>query len=1570
MASLPLVSVSRGSLWAEAVQNLALQDRATLQNPEIGRTDVLEAILQVIEIKKKLCLDKRWTFVKGGKVIVLRDKLDKIVTWVQRFKEVGSTIVQYDPVHAALPWAGVLFILQCAMGDAQTFGAMVDGVEAASSLIARYSAFDFLDSPTRATTPIEHQLRTAILKLDIAILRYLANAARFFSTNTARRALASTVSSTESQVTQYLDIISKKANAVDSCLLSYQAEKSHATDQRTLTILKCLSALQGPVIRTTAEVSELYRELKGQDRKRITNWLSTVNSLSHHRSEGRDYLPDSGAWLLRRPEFLGWRHASTSATLWLHGIPGCGKTKLVYKTIQECLEAHGSITDPAPFAFFYCARNPAEPERSSPTDIMKSILKQLSIDGRGRIKDPVVKAFRSRQRESEIYGEAIEPLTIFEAQALILEILEKDPAVIIIDALDECDPVSRHQLIAAFDAILKQSQNVVKVMLASRDDGDIRAHFAQSSNIYIRADDNEEDLDRFVHYSLLQAESSRRILHGNVPPALRAEILASLKRGARGMFRWVTLQIEALCNIERIKIATDVREELGRPPQTLKESYSRTYDKIRRLARPSYIIADRVFKWLLSARRLLNLRDLAAAVTFASERHEFSADNILDICCNMVVVDDHGFFRFAHLSVREYLEGHESYSSEKCNTFVLQRCLEAYTNITTGYQSWSHNSVDLDLKAYSMLYWPTHLQHAVSTTQNQPVRTMSEEFIFEYGQTDQAGRTLLAQSFRDWLDDIWNTSQYADIADTEHTTVEFLESTASQSHTPQFLACLLDTVWLLDRLDAHGWSDWNIKNNRQETCVQIATARGNTRTLHWLLEKATPSKEVLTEACHQNIKARRTNIVKILIRHGVEFSSALPGKDCLLYEAVSEDLYEVVSRMLEDAEQLDVHGFTRSMCLAYGRSREQLFPLFWAACRRLPAPTYLRALLIVQSLVGTEQGPAEFEDIGELIQILVRFAETADNSQVEHVYRLTRLLRERFEYLEVLPDGTIVVVGCPNSQFGETLPVWALVEHPTESCNSTCEALEILIRLGGCDVGRPSNTNLDKVPIDCDGGALGSDASTGLYVICSSFHGKGSPATQLASILLDNGADLSFTDDKGRTALIMAAKHEHNDDLIHHLVKHGVSLQAADKKGQTALCHAIKRGHEDTVKALLSWVPKIDIEQVAGGTTPLQDAVASCEHRIIKLLRQHGAERISSTTDKHGFLLPWLPLIGCQRCVAYLMGDSTNEQDGRSGICAVFNDLAKVYEDDEDEDPFSNPEQFSLSNLKTAIVPNMRSWEDGLTVLQAAISLGDEGLIDYLLDIPVDVNAVDNHGFTALHYAVLSSRAYWSTECLLQRGADPCLRDGQGRIPLHLSLLSKHWDKLCLVECLLAASKAPLNTQDVNGNTVVHMAILLNSRKDVMRCILEAGPDLTLQNNNNQTPIELAIMCGYFPTLWSLDYTLDVFSDAHKILYDPAEAEQGQSLLQDESLVANDDEDDAADEEHEGSELAEWPGRVPAEKILLVPVMPTEYAAASDVDLYTGYGTETWSALSGETMHALRPLDANYREQGHARLGL
>ena len=75
------------------------------------KLQALQSILQAAIQAKEANMANRLKLKWGGKEIDVQEAADKLVGWITRFKSVGDIAVQYDPVHAALPWAGVRFIL-------------------------------------------------------------------------------------------------------------------------------------------------------------------------------------------------------------------------------------------------------------------------------------------------------------------------------------------------------------------------------------------------------------------------------------------------------------------------------------------------------------------------------------------------------------------------------------------------------------------------------------------------------------------------------------------------------------------------------------------------------------------------------------------------------------------------------------------------------------------------------------------------------------------------------------------------------------------------------------------------------------------------------------------------------------------------------------------------------------------------------------------------------------------------------------------------------------------------------------------------------------------------------------------------------------------------------------------------------------------------------------------------------------------------------------------------------------------------------------------------------------------
>ena len=205
------------------------------------------------------------------------------------------------------------------------------------------------------------------------------------------------------------------------------------------------------------------------------------------------------------------------------------RRSVVIDDIQRRNDTNPTI---APLAHFYCAREAAEPERADPEKILLSIARQLS--GTDATK-PICEAARRMYDDYKRDGFNVKSLSLDQTVALILDLLGSTPATIIVDALDECDPSRRHELLDSFDEIIQKSANVVKILISSRDDGDILCRLETSPNLYINAKYNSADIKRFIRVEIALAIERKRLLCGRVSETLQNLIIKTLESGAHGM---------------------------------------------------------------------------------------------------------------------------------------------------------------------------------------------------------------------------------------------------------------------------------------------------------------------------------------------------------------------------------------------------------------------------------------------------------------------------------------------------------------------------------------------------------------------------------------------------------------------------------------------------------------------------------------------------------------------------------------------------------------------------------------------------------------------------------------------------------------------------------------------------------------------------------------------------------------------------------------------------------------------------------------------------------------------------
>ena len=324
--------------------------------------------------------------------------------------------------------------------------------------------------------------------------------------------------------------------------------------------------------------------------------------------------------------------------------------------------------------YFYCTRSAAEPERSKPDAVLASILRQLScVQPDAPLLSPVIEKYK---RHGE--GFTSNGLNLDDSRDLIVRLVEDySMTTIVVDALDECDPTMRQSLLDGFEHILKESAGLVKIFVSSRNDQDIVYTLRDYPNLDISSDRNTADIEAYVKTETEKLVKTGQLLRNSrAKGQMTASIIDHVSSGADGMFRWASLQLDVLRALKRDE---DIRIQLRRLPPKLEQLYLEVYNNLISVqGEISQSIIGNALKWLLCAQQELRASDflMAVAANLNTSDGDISVDTLLELCNNFVVYDEGlDVFRFAHLSVREFLETRPEFAKVSCYSLAAECCL-------------------------------------------------------------------------------------------------------------------------------------------------------------------------------------------------------------------------------------------------------------------------------------------------------------------------------------------------------------------------------------------------------------------------------------------------------------------------------------------------------------------------------------------------------------------------------------------------------------------------------------------------------------------------------------------------------------------------------------------------------------------------------------------------------------------------------------------------------------------------------------------------------------------------------
>ena len=343
----------------------------------------------------------------------------------------------------------------------------------------------------------------------------------------------------------------------------------------------------------------------------------------------------------------------------------------------------------------------------------------------------------------------------------------------------------------------------------------------------------------------------------------------------------MNLQIQNLCDSRRIKVEDDLLEELTRLPQTLAGMYSLILENIGQIEQHGRSVAETALRWLLCAKDSSSETVIAAcSAENSTGRRTLSVHDVLDVCSNLVIYDEAlNRFRFAHLSVREFLESQPSYTSSEVNLYVARKLLQ---NLISP-----RSEISKMVRLYATFYWTYHYHKVEEQRRKEFFEHWAKGFLFNGAESSETYRTWAAkvsQGSHCWSQEerrFWRRTG-AEIF-SPHTVI-----------SPLLLACRFGWLEILDHCETYQSSDGFSASATE--MMNVAISYGSASVVRWLLaRKINPTDEQIKLA----FSFQQSGILQIFLGEDSVSCNMLEHCQENLVLAVSDDLKDIYQALIK-----------------------------------------------------------------------------------------------------------------------------------------------------------------------------------------------------------------------------------------------------------------------------------------------------------------------------------------------------------------------------------------------------------------------------------------------------------------------------------------------------------------------------------------------------------------------------------------------------------------------------------------------------------------------------------------------
>ncbi|KAI0264844.1 hypothetical protein BC834DRAFT_970413 [Gloeopeniophorella convolvens] len=415
---------------------------------------------------------------------------------------------------------------------------------------------------------------------------------------------------------------------------------------------------------TRRDIAIVKREQRRQERmqraERYQKWLSVPNSSTNQATASEARYSDTSMWLVRGQAYEEWKSSGT--LLWVTGKPGAGKTVIcstVIKDLQDSLRSSGSSTT---LAYFYCDFR--DTNKQSYRSLLGSLLIDLSTQS--DVSDNLLHDLFSKYEDGSREPDANDLMDCLKEM-----LVQSDGTrYIVVDALDEMPNYgvssSRAKSLELVSNLMSLGLSGLQICITSRPEDDIGHVLRPLTHRQVVIDQEKrhhDDITRLIR-SVIESNPKTRAWG----EAIREEVIGALSEKADGMFRYVSCQLDTLCECPMSKI----RPTLKSLPTTLHATYEAT---LERISEEKWDYAHRLFQCLSFSTRPLYVEELAEVLAVSLDEeiptyhNDWRSDDpesvVLSTCPGnfIQVITEHQWHhsspqrivQFTHFSVKEFL---------------------------------------------------------------------------------------------------------------------------------------------------------------------------------------------------------------------------------------------------------------------------------------------------------------------------------------------------------------------------------------------------------------------------------------------------------------------------------------------------------------------------------------------------------------------------------------------------------------------------------------------------------------------------------------------------------------------------------------------------------------------------------------------------------------------------------------------------------------------------------------------------------------------------------------------------